>query len=94
MPARNESRHTCTVMIQMASAAADVAGWATSLPPVKVSRSSARLVGEFECDVGVPHALGAGVGQPITPHGRLYKEIAERSWMEVAGPPLAESHPL
>lgn len=23
-----------------------------------------------------------------------YKEIAERSWMEVAGPPLAESHPL
>lgn len=23
-----------------------------------------------------------------------YREIAERSWMEVAGPPLAESHPL
>ncbi len=23
-----------------------------------------------------------------------YREIAERSWMDVAGPPLAESHPL
>ncbi len=23
-----------------------------------------------------------------------YREIVERSWMEVAGPPLAESHPL
>ena len=29
---------------------------------------------------------------PVDP-GR-YRDIAERSWMEVAGPPLAESHPL
>ena len=29
---------------------------------------------------------------PVDP--ARYKEIAERSWMEVAGPPLAQSHPL
>ena len=29
---------------------------------------------------------------PVDPD--RYREIAERSWMEVAGPPLAESHPL
>lgn len=29
---------------------------------------------------------------PVDPD--IYREIAHRSWMEVAGPPLAESHPL
>ncbi|MDA0350618.1 MAG: cupin domain-containing protein [Chloroflexi bacterium] len=31
---------------------------------------------------------------PGTVHPEAYRAVAERNWMEVAGPPLAESHPL